>query len=58
MEDLKNRLEKVLADADDCELISNLAPDVKKRATFRRLAGDYRAMARRIRSQMGKQEQR
>ena len=32
MDELKTRLEKLLADAEDCELISRLAEDVTKRA--------------------------
>jgi hypothetical protein len=46
MEDLKAKLEKLLSDAEDCELIARLAADAQKRELFRRLAADLRAMAR------------
>jgi hypothetical protein len=52
MQDLKARFEKLLADADDCELIGNLAADVRKRAAFARLASQYRAMAEAIREEI------
>ena len=45
MQDLQDRWEKLLADAADCEIISNLAADHRKRAAFGRLASQYRAMA-------------
>jgi hypothetical protein len=49
MKDLEAKLEKLLADAEDCDLISKLATDVTKRATFRRLAMQTRAMAEEVR---------
>lgn len=52
MHDLQARLEKLIADAADCEIIGNLAADVAKRATFRRLAEQYREMAERIRAEI------
>ena len=45
MEDLQERLEKLLTDAEDCALIGKLATDVRKRDLFNRLATDLRAMA-------------
>jgi hypothetical protein len=45
MEDLKSKLEKLLTEAEDCELIGKLATDVNKRALFEELAVDLRAMA-------------
>jgi hypothetical protein len=45
VEDLQKRLEKLLADAEDCAVIARLAPDVKKRDLFNRLATDLRGMA-------------
>ena len=45
MEDMQARLEKLLADAEDCALIGKLATDVKKRDLFNRLAADLRGMA-------------
>jgi hypothetical protein len=46
MEDLKAKLEKLLSEAEDCELIGKLAADQKKRELFTRLAADLRTMAR------------
>jgi len=48
MLDLKTKIERLIADADDCELISRLATDVSKRASFRRLAEQYRKMAKQL----------
>ena len=45
MEDIQARLEKLLADAEDCALIAKLATDVKKRDLFNRLATDLRGLA-------------
>ena len=53
MEDLRAKLEKLLTEAEDCELISRLATDVKKRELFKKLAVDPRAMAHDIRSMIG-----
>jgi len=38
MEDLKAKLEKLRIDAEDCNLISNLATDYAKRELFARLS--------------------
>lgn len=46
MQDLKARWEKLMADVADCEMISNLATDNRKRAAFSRLK--YKAMAEAI----------
>ena len=46
MEDLSARLEKLLTEAEDCDLIGKLATDLKKRALFQKLATDLRSMAR------------
>jgi hypothetical protein len=46
MEDLSARLEKLLTEAADCELIGKLATDPNKRALFQKLATDLRSMAR------------
>ena len=48
MEDLDAKLEKLLLEAEDCELIAKLATDVKKRAFCARLAVQLRTMARDI----------
>lgn len=45
MEDIQARLIKLQADADDCDLIANLAMDPLKQAYFRRLAQQLRQMA-------------
>ena len=48
MQDLEVKLEKLRAEAEDCELIGRLATDVHKRELFLRLAVDLRGMARDI----------
>lgn len=45
MDELVARREKLLLDAEDCELIGNLATDPAKRDLFRRLAVDLRQLA-------------
>jgi hypothetical protein len=40
MEDLRAKLQKLLTEAEDCELIGRLATDVKKRELFKKLAVD------------------
>jgi len=45
MEDLRTKLEKLLTEAEDCELIGGLANDIRKRELFTRLATDLRKMA-------------
>ncbi len=45
MEDLRAKLEKLLTEAEDCELIGRLANDIRKRELFTRLATDLRKMA-------------
>jgi hypothetical protein len=46
MEDLRARLEKLLLEAEDCELIAKLATDLNKRAFFAKLALQLKSMAR------------
>lgn len=48
VEDLKAKHEKFLREAEDCALISKLAEDPRKRATFAKLALQLRAMAREV----------
>jgi hypothetical protein len=50
MEDnlLRVKLEKLLVEAEDCELISRLAINARKRELFKKLATDLRSMARDI----------
>ena len=45
MEDMTAKLEKLLTEAEDCEIIGRLATDPNKRELFKRLAADLRAMA-------------
>ena len=49
MEDLNAKLEKLLIDAEDCDLIAKLATDLDKRDLFKKLASDLRTMADEIR---------
>jgi hypothetical protein len=53
MEDLHAKLEKLLIEAEDCDLIAKLATGLNKRELFKRLAVDLRTMARDIRFVMG-----
>lgn len=48
MSDYKERIEKLEIDAADCELIGNLASDEAKRATFLRIAAQFRATAEQL----------
>jgi hypothetical protein len=48
MQDLREKREKLLTEAEDCELIARLATDNKKRELFAQLAIDLRSMARDI----------
>jgi len=52
MEDMSAKLEKLLSEAEDCELIGKLATDLNKRVLFRKLAVDLRAMAHDIQATM------
>jgi hypothetical protein len=45
MKDFKARVETLLAQAAECDLIANLATDVQKRELFTRLGRDFRQMA-------------
>jgi hypothetical protein len=48
MKDLQATLDKLLTDANDCELIAKLATNPQKRALFEKLATDLRSSARDI----------
>ncbi len=50
MEDMSAKLEKLLSEAEDCDIIGRLATDPNKRALFKKLAVDLRAMARDIKA--------
>ncbi len=52
MKDIKQRIEKLRIDAEDCTLISRLATGPAKRETFRRLAEEYRNMAHELERQL------
>ena len=52
MKDMQAKLTKLLDDANDCDLIGNLATDPRKRATFRRMAHQLRAMAAELRAEI------
>ena len=50
MEDINARPEKLLTDAEDCELIAKFATDLDKRALFTKLSTDLRSMANDLRA--------
>ena len=45
MRDMQTHMEKLLADAEECALISKLATDMQKRELFARLAAHLRVLA-------------
>ena len=57
MEDLTAKLEKLLTEAEDCELIGRLATDPAKRELFKKLARDLRSLASNIEALIGKRTQ-
>jgi len=52
MQDLKTELEKLLVNAEDCELIARLASDKEKRETFSRIARQLRGMADELKAEI------
>ena len=48
MQDVKDRLERLRADAEECLLISRLATSLAKRRTFEKLADEYQQMAQHL----------
>ena len=52
MKDLKAELEKLLVNAEDCELIARLATDKDKRETFSRIAKQLRGMAEELKAEI------
>jgi hypothetical protein len=54
MKDLEAKLERLLAEVAECELIANLATDPDKRAAFERLARQHRGMAEELRADIAK----
>jgi len=57
MKDLQAKLERLLAEAQDCDLIGNLASDHDKRATFRRMAEQLRQMAEQLKADIAARPQ-
>jgi hypothetical protein len=55
MKDLQARLEKLLVEAEDCDLIARLATDMAKRETFARLARQLRTMADELKTDIAAQ---
>jgi hypothetical protein len=52
MPDFKIKLDKLLTEAAECQLIGNLAADPTKRTEYRRRADEFRALAERVRAQI------
>ena len=48
MEDFQARIERLLSESIECDLIAGSATDIKKRKLFERLARDYSEIARDI----------
>lgn len=48
VDDLRAKLQRLLSEAADCDIIGNLAPDKAQRDSFRKLASELRATARDI----------
>ncbi len=53
MKDIKQRIEKLSTDAEECQLISRLAINHAKREAFEALAEKYRQMAKDLESLIG-----
>jgi hypothetical protein len=56
MKDMKAHLERLHEAVADCELIERLATDPHKRATYNRLAAQYRMMAQGLQRDIDKAE--
>ena len=52
MEEMSAKLERLLTEAEDCDLIGRLATDPNKRELFKKLAADLRGMAHDIKMDM------
>ena len=52
MNDLRTKIEKYLAEAEECDLIARLACDPLKRKTFTALAEHHRQMAAEVEATM------
>jgi hypothetical protein len=53
MADLKIKLERLLTDAADCQLISELAADRARRDEFRQRAAQFTLLAEQVKAQIG-----
>jgi hypothetical protein len=58
MKDLKAKLETLLTEAAECELIANLATDPVKRAAFERMARQHRAMIDELRADIARMDEK
>jgi hypothetical protein len=52
MPDLKNKLDKLLSEAAECQMIGSLAADAAKRAAYRERADQFRDLAEQVRAQI------
>ena len=48
MKDVKERIEKLRIDAEDCNIISKLATSPAKREVFKNLADEYHKLAQEL----------
>ena len=56
MKDLKAELEKLLTNAEDCELIAHLAMDLTKRETFSKISKQLREMAAELQAEIASKQ--
>ena len=54
MKDMRTQLEKLLTEASECALISNLATDSAKRELFAKLAEHYTVLASEVKAAIDK----
>jgi hypothetical protein len=50
--DFKERIDKLVTDAADCDLIGSLSADASKRESFRRVAKQFRTIAAELKFEM------
>ena len=55
MKDFQEQLQKLELAVSECELIAGLATDKQKRASFERLARQYRAIWEELKTEIGNQ---
>ncbi|MDQ8730518.1 hypothetical protein [Bradyrhizobium sp. LHD-71] len=58
MPDLKNKLDKLLSEAAECQMIGSLAADAAKRAAYRERADQFRDLAEQVRTQISARPRR